>query len=182
MLDDRVDEVGFVAQEEDRGVGCGRNGKVEITGSCARIASAGEPEVVAAAFDGDVAVDEDRGAVGFEYVDDLLGADGYVVVAQDGVALRSFEGGQDFRADACGLEGEGWIAGTAADEVSGKEDEFGVEGVDASDGVFEEGRFGELLEVDVGELDHAEALEGVRELVDGESARDDLELVAGVET
>ncbi len=77
--------------------------------------------MVVAAFNGDVAVDENRGTVSFEGVDDLLGADGDVVVAQNGVALRGLEGGKDFRADADGFEGERSIAGTAANEVSGEE-------------------------------------------------------------
>ena len=137
--------------------------------------------MVPAALDGDVAVDEDRSSVGFEGVDDLLRPDGDVVVAEDGVALRGFEGGKDFGADARGFEGEGVVTGAAADEVAGEEHELGVERVDAGDGLLEEGGFGVLLQVDVGKLCHAEALEGVREIVDGEGARDDLQLVAGIE-
>jgi len=182
VLDDRIDEVGLVAHEEDRGVGHGRDREIEVAGRSAGIAGSREPEVVVAALDGDVAIDEDRGAVSFEGVDDLLGADCDVVVAEYGVALWGLEGGEDFRANADGFERERRIAGTAADEVSGEEDELRVEGINAGDGVLEEPRLGIFLEMDVGELYHVEALKGVRKLVDGERTRDDLELVAGVKT
>ena len=180
VFDNGVDEVGFVAHEEYRGVGHRWDGEIQVAGGGSGIAGSGEPEVVAAALNGNVAVYEHGRAVGFEHVDDLLGAYGDVVIAEDGVALRGFEGGENFGADAGGFEREGWIAGAAAAEIAGEEDEFGVEGVDVGDGLLEEGRLGVLLEVDVGELGHAEALEGVRQVFDGEGAWDDAELVASV--
>lgn len=182
VLDYGVDEVGLVAHEDHRRVGVGWDGEVEVAVGGAGIAGAGQPEVVAAALDGDVAVDEDWGSVGFEGADDRLGADGDVVVAEDGVALRGFEGREDFGAEACSSAAEGEVAGAAADEVAGDENEFGLESVDAGDGLFEEGWLGVFLKVDVGKLRDAEVLEGVWEFGDGERALEDLELVASVET
>ncbi len=63
-----------------------------------------------------------------------------------------------------------------------RRDELWAECVDAGDGSLEEPRLGVLLEVDVRKLNHVEALKGVWKLIDGESAWDDLELVAGVKT
>jgi hypothetical protein len=74
-----------------------------------------------------------------------------------------------------GDEGEG----AHGDKVSGEEDEVGVKGVDAVDDVLEEVGFGELVEVDVAELDDAEAVEGSGEIADGEGAVGGVDLVAG---
>jgi len=180
VLDDRVDEVRLVAHEEHRGVWHGRDGEVEITGGGAGVAGAGEPEVILAAFDGDVVIHEHGGAVGFKWLDNLFGADGDVVVAEDAVTLRGFEAFEDFGADAGGFPGDGLDAGAAADEVSGEEDKLGIEFVDALDDAFEEPGLGVLDEMDVAELDDAEVLEGVREVADGEGAVGDFELVARV--
>jgi len=112
--------------------------------------------------------------VGFEDADDGLGAYGDVVIAEDGVTLGRGEGGEDLGAEAGGLDGEGCGARAAADEVASEDDEIGLEGVDALDGFLEEVGFGVLLEMDVGELGDAEAIEGVGEIFDGEGAGDDL--------
>ncbi len=71
------------------------------------------------------------------------------MVAEDGVALRGCESGENFGADASGFEGERVVAGAAADEVSCEEDQLGVERVDAGYRCFEEGGFGVFLEVDI---------------------------------
>src|SRR6202789_4672280 len=172
--------VGLRAHEDDGGVGAGGDGEVEIGGAGAGVVCAAEPEDVAAAFEGEVAVDENGGAVGFEGTNDLVAADVGVVVAEDAEALRGLEGGEDFSGDAGGAPGdlEGERAG--ADEVPGDENEIGGEGVDLGDHFFEEGGFGVLLEVDVAYLDDAEALEAVGEIADGEGEAGDLELVAAV--
>ena len=182
VLDYGIYEVGLVAEEDDGGVGVRRDGEVKIAGGDSRIVGAGEPDVGVAAFDGGVAVDQDGGAVGFEGVDDGLRAYGDVVVAEDGVTLRGGEAGEDLGTKAGGFDGEGDRTGAAADEVAGEDDEIGLEGVDALDGFLEEIRFGVLLEVDVGQLGNAEALEGVGEVFDGNGAGDDFELVAGGHT
>jgi len=182
VLHNRIDEVRLVAHEEDGrvGHGHGRDSEVQIAGGRSGIAGAGEPEVVVTAFDGDVAINQHRGAMGLEHVDDLLRADENVVVAKYGVALRSFKSGKNFGAYSGGFEGEGYIARTPATEVSGEENELWVEGVDTGDGLLEERGLGVLLEVDVRELSHAEALEGIGEFINGEGARKDLYFVACV--
>jgi hypothetical protein len=182
VLYDMVGEVGFVAHK-DAGlvdVDVGRDGEIEVGVAGAGVVGAGEPEEITAAFEGDVAVDEDGGSVGFEGRDDVVGTDVDVVIAEDAEALRGFELGEDLRADAGGVPGDGELAGAAADVVAGDEDDFGFEAVDLFDDAFEEEGLGVLLEVDVGDLDEAEADEGVGEIADGELADVEVELMAGV--
>ena len=178
--DDVFNVVGLMAHEDYRCVGARGDGEVEIGGAGAGVVCAAEPEDVAAALEGEVAVDEDGGAVGFERADDLVGTDVDVVVAEDAETLRGLEGGEDFSGDAGGAPGDFEGEGTAADEVSGDENEIGFEGVDLSDHFFEERGLGVLLKVDVAHLDDAEVLEAVGEITDGEGKAGDLELVAAV--
>ena len=181
VLDDLVDVVGLVAHEQDGGLGVGGDGESEVGGVGPGVVGAAEPEEVAAALEGVVAVDEDGGAVGFERWDDVAGADDDVVVAKDAEAL-GFEGGEDLGADAGSFIGHGELAGTAADVVACDEDEVGVEGVDLGHDALEEEGFGELLEVDVRDLDDAEVEEAVGEVADGDGEVIDFEFVACVRT
>ena len=179
VVDDAIGVVGLVAHEDDGGLGVGGDGEVEVRAVGAGVVGAAEPEDVAAALEGVVAVDEDGGAVGFEGRDDMAGADDNVVVAENAEAL-GLEGGEDFGAEAGGLVGDGEGAGAAADVVAGDENEVGVEGVDLGDDALEEEGLGVLLEVDVGNLDDAEVEEGVGEIADGEGAAGDLDFVTRV--
>ncbi len=179
VLDDLIDVIGFVAHEKDGCSRVGGYGHGEVGGVGAGVIGATEPKEVAAAFEGVVAVDQDGCAVSFEGRDDVAGADDDVVVAEDAEAL-GFDGGEDLGADAGGFVGDGHLAGATADVVSGDEDEVGVEPVDLGDDALEEEGFGELFEVDIGDLDDAEVDEGVGEIADGEGEAGDLELVAGV--
>ena len=113
-----------------------------------------------------------------ESLGDYFGIEGDVVVSEDGVALRSCEGRQDFGASMDGMTAGDEGERTVGDEVSGKEDEIGVEGVDLLDDALEEEGFGELVEVDVAELSDAEALKGGREIVDVEGTWDDVDFMA----
>ena len=75
----------------------------------------------------------------------------------------------------------GNAAGRAVgDKVAGNEEEVGGEGVDALDGVVQVERLGELIEVDIGELENAKAVEGVGQAGKMEGALGELEVVAGV--
>ena len=180
VQDDLFDVVGLVAHEENGGVGAGGDGEVEVGDAGSGVVGTAEPEDVAAALDGGVAVDEDGGSVGLEGTDDVLGADVDVVVAEDAKALWGLEGGEDLGGEASGAPRDCEREWTAADEVSGDEDEVRGEGVDLGDHVLEEPGFGVLLEMDVAHLDDAEAQEAVGEIVDGEGAVGDFELVAAV--
>ncbi len=179
MPDDVVGVVGFMAHEDDGfvDIDVGGDGEVEVGGAGAGVVCAADPHSIAAALDLDVAVDEDGCAVGFEWLDDVIGSDADVVISEDGEALRSFEGGEDFRGDTGGLPSSGNGSGAAADEVSGEEDEFGIKGVGLCDHLFEEPRLGVLLEVDVGELNETETDECVGEVMDRQGAMGDFELV-----
>lgn len=178
MPDDPVDIIRLMAHEEDGCVGPGGDGVVEVGSAGAGVVGATQPEDVVTAFNGGVAVDEDGGSVGLEGANDVLGTDADVVVAEDAEALRRFECGEDLGCGSCGLPGDGVGPGSTADEVSGDEDEVGLEGIDLGDHAFEEVGLGELLEVDIAHLDDAEALKGVGEIADGDGAVRDLEFVA----
>lgn len=118
--------------------------------------------------------------MGFEGGDDVLGAYGDVVVAEAGEALGSFEVLEDLGGDAGRAPGDAFGGGAAGDEVAGEEDEVRIEAVHDSDGMLEEPGLGELLEVDVGDLDDVEVDEGVGQVADGDGAVSDFELVAAV--
>jgi hypothetical protein len=169
--DDFVGEVGLVDHEEDGGARDGRNGEVEVGDACAGVVGAADPDAVAAALEGDV---------GFERLDDVAGSDGDVVIAEHGEALGSGEAAEDFGAESRGLPGELVTEWTAADVVTGEQDEVRLEGVDAVDGVGEEPGFGVLPEVNVGELGDAEVGEGVGQILNGEAALGDFEVVTPV--
>ena len=124
-------------------------------------------------------VDQNRGSVGGEGVDDERGVEGDVVVAEDGVAEGGGEGGDDLGAAVGGVFGDGPGEGAVGDEVAGEQDEVGGEGVDGADDVLEEVGLSVLDQVDVADLDDAVAVEGAGEVGDTEGAGGDVELVAG---
>ncbi len=178
--DDLLGVVWFVAHEDDWGVGTGWDSEVEVGDAGSGVVGAAEPDDVGAALDGGIAVDEDGGSVGFEGADNVLGADVDVVVAEDAEALGGFEGGEDLGGDAGGSPGDFEGERADGDEVPGDEDEVGGKGVDLGNHALKKPGLGVLLEVNVAHLDDAEALEGVREIADGEGGGSDFELVAGV--
>jgi|SRR5271163_811663 len=144
----------------------------------ARIVDTAEPEAGAVAFDRKVLIDQNRSAVGGEGVDDDGGVEGYVVVAKDGAAEGSGERGEDLGAAADGVAAGDEGEGAVSDEVAGEEDEVGGEVVDLADDALEEEWFGVLVEVDVADLDDAVAVEGSREICDGDGTVDDVDFVA----
>ena len=178
MLDDCFDVIRLMAHQDHGGAGVGGNGEVEVGGAGAGVVGAAQPEEVAAALEGEVAIDEDGGAVGLEGRNDVIGADVDVVIAEDAEALGGFEGGKDFGSDAGCFPGLAEGERAAADEVACDEDEVRGEAIDLGDHVLEEVGLGELLEMDVAELDDAEVLEAVGEIADGEGKAGDLPLVA----
>jgi len=178
MLDDVVSEVGLVRHEKDWTVGFGRNGEIEVRVAGAGIFDSAEPEACAVALDGDVLVDENGSAVGGEGFGDHWAVESDVVVTEDGVATRCGEGGKNLGTAMDGVfagdEGEG----AAGNEVPGKQDEVGGEAVDLVDDVLEEERFGVLVEVNVANLGDAIAVEGSRQVRDGDGSLNDVDLVA----
>ena len=179
VLDDFVDVVGFVGHEDDGAGGLGGDGQIEVGVAGTGVVDATEPEAVGAAFDGSVLVDEDGDAEAVECSDDDGRAGGDVVVAECGEALGAGEGAEDFGAAMSGVIGDGEGDGAVGDEVSGEEDEVGVEGVDAVDDLLEEVGLGVLVEVYVADLGYAEAVEGGGQVGDGDGAGHDVDLVAG---
>jgi len=100
------------------------------------------------------------------------------MVAKGGVTERTGEGGEDLSAPISGVASDGG-QGPDGDVIAREEDTVGGEIVDAVDDTLEEEGLGVLVEVDVADLDEAEAVKGWRESVDGDRALDNLELVAG---
>jgi hypothetical protein len=93
-------------------------------------------------------------------MDDHSCVDGDVVIAEDGVAQGSGEVGDDLGAAVGRVPARDEGDGAVGDEVSREEDEIGGEGVDLGHDVFEEVGLGVLVEVDIADLDDAEAVEG----------------------
>ena len=96
--DDGVGVVGLVGHENDGAVGLCGDGEIEVGAAGAGVVDAAEPEACAVAFDGKVLVDQDGCAAGGERLDDQWGVDGDVVIAENGVAQGSGEGGEDLGA------------------------------------------------------------------------------------
>jgi len=178
MGDDVVGVVGLVCHEDDRAVGLFGEGEIEVGMALTGVVDAADPEPGAVALDRDVLVDQNGNAMGCEGVDDGRGVEGDVVVAKDGVAEGSGEGGEEFGAAADGVAASDEGQGTVGDEVTGEEDEVGGKVVDFADDALEEERLGVFVEVDVAELNDAVAVEGGGEIVDGDGALDNVELVA----
>jgi hypothetical protein len=179
VAQDGVGEVGLVAHDDEGAVELGGDGAVEVGLGVGDVVEAGEPETLAVALDGEVLVDERGDAVAGEGVEDALGADLDVVVAEDGVAEGALQVAQDGGAADGSLEGEGPVTRAGADVVAGEEHQVGLELVDAVDSVLEEGGLGVFLEVDVAELGDAEAVEGVGQAGDVDVTVLGDELVAG---
>ena len=178
MGDDGVGVVGFVGHENDWTVGFFGDGEVEVRGAGAGVVDAAEPETGAATFDWKITVDQDGRAAAGESLDDHGGVDGYVVIAEDGVAQGGAEGGDDLRASVGGVFACDERDGAVGDEVAGEEDEVCGKRVDLADDALEEEGFGVLVEVDVAELNDAIAVEGGGEIRDADGALDDVDFVA----
>ena len=112
-------------------------------------------------------------------VADDAGADDGVVVAEDAKAEGAGKGAEDGCAAGGGGEGDVDWHGAAAGEIAGDEQEVGFERVDFVEDAAEKEVLGVLLEVNVRDLDEAEAVEGRRKMAQGEGALNDLELVPG---
>lgn len=178
VFDDDVGVVGLVRHEDDWRAGLGWDGEIEVGVAGAGVVDAGEPEAVAVALDGNVLVDQDGCAMAGERPDDQRRAEVDVVVAEDGVAQRRGERGEDFSAAVGGVSGEYEGKSAVGDEISGEQDEVGVEGVGVADDALEEVGLGELVEVDVAELSDAVAVEGAGQIGDGDCPLDDVDFVA----
>jgi len=135
--------------------------------------------VITALAEDQEAIPEDGDAVLLERAGDEGGADGDVVVAEDGVHLRAVERLEDLGASVGGVVGGDKGEGAAGDEISGEENEVGGEGVDTLDDLLEEVGLGVFVEVDVAELGDAQAVKGCGEVADGDGVVGGIDLVTG---
>ena len=179
MVGDIDGEVGLVNHEDDWSIGFFRDGDGEVGLSVGVVVETTEEDVLPFAVDSNVFVNEHGEAVVFHVVTDDAAADGGVVISEDSESLGTGELTEDLGAATGGFVGHFERQGAAADEVSGDEEEIGLHGVDPGDDLLNEVLLGVLLEVDVGELDDAEAVKCGREVADVEGGVGDLEIVAG---
>ncbi len=159
MSRDHISEVGLMRHQEDGAIRCVWYGQVEVGMTGARIVYTCQPEAGTTPYDGKVAVDQERCSVVGESLCDQRCVEGDVVIAQAAVAQGSGKGADYLRAAMNGV-----IAGdegdrTVRDEVSGEQDQIGVELVDLVDDALEEQGFGKLVEVNVADLHNAISME-----------------------
>ncbi len=178
MGHDGVGVVGFVCHEDDWTVGLRGDSEIEVGSTGSGIIDTADPETRPIALDGEVSVDENWCAAAGESLDDHWGIDGYIVIAEDGIAQRSGECGDDLCASVRGMFAGYESDRAVSDEVAGEKDEVRIQAVDLADDALEEERFGVLVEVDVAELNDAVAVEGCGEVRDGDGAVDDVDFVA----
>ena len=100
------------------------------------------------------------------------------MVSHDGETLRASDVSQDIGAAMDGTFGEVTPERAKADVVASEEDEVGGKRVDVGNDAAQKRSFGELIEVDVADLGDAEVVKSVRQVVDGDSADGDADLVA----
>jgi hypothetical protein len=178
VADDLVSEVGFVSHEDDGAVGFCGHSEIELGVAGARVVDAAEPEAGSFTLDWKMLIDQNGSAVSREGGDDDWGAEGDVVVTEDGVAKRSGKGGKDLGTAADGVAASDEGERTVGDEVAREENEVRGESVNFVDDALKEKRLGVLVEVDVADLDDAVAVEGSREIGDGDGTVDDVDLMA----
>jgi hypothetical protein len=177
--DDGVGVIGLVGHENYGCAGGGWDGEIEVGMAGAGIFEATDPEAVAIFLDSDVLVDEDGRAATGEGLDDQGGVISDVVIAENGIAKGSGEGGDDLGTAMGCVVGDRERERSVGDEVAGEQDEIGGENVDFVDDALEEEGFGVFVEVDVAKLHDAIAVEGAGQIGDGDGAVDYIELVPG---
>ena len=179
MGDDVVGVVGFVCHEQDRAVGLGGDGEIEVGVAGAGVFYAAEPQASSRTFDGKVLIDENRDAVGDQGMGDHGATEGDVVVAEDGIAEGYGDGSEDLGTAVNGVVASDKGEGAAGDEVAGEQNEVGSQSVDLVDDALEEERLGVFIEMNVADLNDAIAMKGSGQICDGDGALNDVDLVAG---
>ncbi len=174
---DRGGIVGLMRHEQNRRIRVGRDGEIEVGAAEGDVVNAAKENVCVTVVDANVLIDEDGKAVGLEVVADDAGADDGVMVAENAEAEGAGKSAEDFRAAGGGGEGDIDRHGAAAGVVAGDEEEVGLEGVDLVEDATEKKVFGVLLEVDVGNLNEAEAIESRGKGGEEEGAGENLALV-----
>jgi hypothetical protein len=137
--------VRLVGHKDDGCSGIVGYGKIEVRVTGAWVLHTCDPDAVAVALYGEVAVVEDGDSIALEGVDDGGRAYAYVMISEDGEAQGAGDGGEEFRATVGGMRAGDEGKGTYGHEVSGEEDEVWIKGVNALDDFPEEVRFGEFI-------------------------------------
>ena len=181
VSDDRVGIVGGVRHKQDGAGGMLGDGGGEIGQVGAGVGHASDVQVVAIPREGDKAVAEHGQVVRAQGGGDHGGADGDVVIAENAVALRTLDALKDFGAGVGGVSFDQEVERAAGDEVSGEQNQFGLESVNALDDVVKKIRLGELFEVEVAELHDAKADEGIGKAIDYDLPVEDTDLMPGDE-
>jgi len=111
-------------------------------------------------------------------MDDEWCVDRDVVIAQDGAALGAGKGAENLGTTVSCVCGGDRGERASCDEVACEENELWGEVVGLMDDVLEKRRLGELIEVNIAELDDAIAVEWIGEVLDADGLMDDIEVVA----
>ncbi len=172
----------LVAHEQHRRLGIGRNGGIQVGSLGSGVAATTDPQAIAPAFNGYMAINQDGGAVGLKGADHLIEADRDVVVAKDAEALRRLQRRQDLGGDPGGAPGDRDRKWAIADVVSGDQDQVWRQVIDFPDDLFQKIRLGVLLQVDIAYLDDVEVLEAVGKVANGNGSMGYLELMACVDS
>lgn len=171
--------VGAVAKENDgleRQVANGfGNRSLRIRVTFERIFETSQPESAGTAFNGQVAVVDDRDAVIGERRGDLALTHKKIVVAKTGIALRAFELIEDGGALPRGVFANVPGDERTSNEITRQKDDIGIEFVDVVNGNAEKKRLSELVEVNVTELRDAKSVKGSVKAGDGDFAMGDFD-------
>ena len=99
------------------------------------------------------------------------------MIAQDGEALGAGKRAENLSAAVGRVGGGDECERAACDEIAGEEDEIRGESVYFVDDVLEKERLGELVEMNVAELDDAIAVEGIGKILDADGLMDRFEIM-----
>jgi len=126
-----------------------------------RIVKTRQPKSSGFTLKSDACISENGDAAGGERFGYCMRADDDIVVAEDCVALGALEAFEDARAFPCVGYGPFTRQQFVGHEIAGEKNRIGAQAVDVVDGFPEKEWLGELVEMNVTELDDMEAVEGL---------------------
>ena len=140
-------------REQNHGLGrhrLARDGSVQIGDILERTACTGQPEPAAAALEGKIAVDKRGDPVELERIDHHGPANQRVMIAKRGEAMRALDTAENFRARIAEARTDVTRQWSVSHEVSGQDNNIGLERVDAADDLADEIGLGDAVGTSVG--------------------------------
>lgn len=120
---------------------------------------------------------EDRNVVAAHRVYDEQRTYAYIMVSQDAVTKRAAKGVQEFSAAVDRMVDRDKGERAEGDEVSSDQDEIGSEAVDPLHDPIKEVRLGELIQVDIADLNDPVTMKSVRQVANRDWPFDHVDLV-----